>query len=268
MVTINKPFPSEYAAWKQDRKLLSNDIFLNDNQLNQIQNSKLYGKFIAYNGDSICESRLNTESFAYNGGAYAKMIADVTGGTYENRAIGGGVLVSASSGISTSRYVVDDVQNMSANADLVCFEGGINDYWNGAELGSYSESDYSSTLDVSTICGALESIFRQAMVRWLGKPIVFVITHKIPNTVYVQNSRGYTWMDVHDKIVGICKKYSIPYFDAFNESGLNGYVSAQANAYLNANSQGTTDWCHPNADGYKKYYVPQLIKLFESLIER
>ena len=67
-------------------------------------------------------------------------------------------------------------------------------------------------------------------------------------------------------MVGICEKYSIPYYDAFSESGLNGWNTVQNNAYLTGNADGTADGIHPNAEGYKRYYVPQLIRLFERIM--
>ena len=265
--------PSEYVAYGASK--LATNFGLNQKQKDEVVGligdsaSPLYGKKIAYNGDSICESRLNTSSLAYNGGAYAKIISDITGCTYENRAHSGGILASATGdGTTAARYVVSDVENMASDADIICFEGGINDYWTKVPLGTYSESDYTGTLDTATICGALESIFRQATAKWVGKPICFVIVHKITSTVYTQNTQGYTFKDVHDMMLGICKKYAIPVFDAFEESGLNAYNSIQNTNFLTANANGTPDGCHPNEAGYRAFYVPQLIALFESLIAR
>lgn len=247
------------------------ELFFNEIQKDYISNagnSPISGKKIAYNGDSIAESRL-TAGNTYNGGAYPKMIADISGGTYENRAHGGGILASAVGDSGTMPHsVVNDLTNMTDDADLICLEGGINDYWRNVPLGDYSESDYSSTLDTTTICGALESIFRQAKQKWVGKPICFVITHKIKSTVYVANSAGYTMMQAHEKMVGICKKYAIPYYDAFEDSGLNAYDDIQNTTFLTSNSSGTADGCHPNALGYEKYYVPQLIDLFNKIMPR
>ena len=95
---------------------------------------------------------------------------------------------------------------------------------------------------------------------------MFVITHKITSTVYAQNNAGYTWEDVYEKMVGICKKYSIPYYDAFSESGLNAYNAVQNTNFLTSNNTGNPDGCHPNEAGYRRYYVPQLIALFESVM--
>lgn len=244
--------------------------FFNEVQKQYISNAgsqPIAGKKIAYNGDSIAESRLATGN-TYNGGAYAKMIADITGGTYNNIAHGGGILASAVPSGTMPHSVVNTLASMSDDADLICFEGGINDYWRNVPLGDYTESDYTSTLDTATICGALETIFRQAKQKWVGKPICFVITHKIKSTVYVPNSAGYTWTQVHEKLVGICKKYAIPFYDAFTDSGLNAYDDIQNTTFLTANSTGVGDGCHPNALGYEKYYVPQLIALFNSIMPR
>lgn len=267
---VEGDYPSHYYGYGAN--YLPNSYHLNETQIlevqNIIQNKTLYGKKIAYNGDSIAESRL-AEGNTYNGGAYAKMIADIAGGTYENRSQGGGILASAPGDSGTIPHcVVSDVTNMASDADLICFEGGINDYWRDVPLGDYTESDYSGTLDTTTLCGALESIFRQATQKWIGKPICFVIVHKIKSTAYVANSAGWTFAQGREKMIGICKKYSIPFYDAFAESGLNAYNDIQNTAFLTSNISGTADGCHPNAEGYKKYYVPQLIALFDSIMPR
>lgn len=225
--------------------------------------SSLKGKTIVYDGDSICESR--TGSSANNGGSYAKLIADKVGGTYVNQAVGGARLTTKPSD-KTYHSVVDNLPNLPKDADLYCFEGGINDYWTPKTLGTFSKTDFTGTLDTNTVCGALETIFRYALTNFVGKPICFVITHKIQSTAYSKNTNGDTFEDYRNAMVGICNKYSIPYYDAFSESGLNGWNTAQNNAYLTSNSSGTADGIHPNAEGYKRYYVPQLISLFEKIM--
>jgi lysophospholipase L1-like esterase len=112
----------------------------------------------------------------------------------------------------------------------------------------------------------LETIFRYCLNNFVGKPVCFVITHKVQQTAYRENANGDSFKDYHDAMVGICEKYSIPYYDAFSESGLNGWHVAQSNAFLTANPTGTVDGCHPTVEGYKRYYVPQLIALFERIM--
>ena len=114
----------------------------------------------------------------------------------------------------------------------------------------------------------METIFRYALTNFIGKPVCFVITHKVQSTAYVKNSSGNTFEDYRNAMVQVCEKYSIPYYDAFTESGLNGWNTAQSNAYLTANSNGTADGTHPNEEGYRRYYVPQMISLFERIMPR
>ena len=222
---------------------------------------KLYNltsKKIVYDGDSICESRFGDSS----GGAFATLIAEKVHGFYDNHAVGGGILRTLNgTGTSSTHSVVDNLINLPTDGDLYCFEGGINDYWGNATLGTYDKTNFTGELDTTTVCGALETIFRYALNNFVGKPIVFVITHKIKSTDYRQNGVGNTFEDYHNAFVGICNKYSIPYYDAFNESGLNGWNEVQNQKFL-LNADG----CHPNEEGYKRYYVPQLIDLFEGLI--
>ena len=215
---------------------------------------KLVGKKILYNGDSIAESR--------KGGGYPELIKNITGGTYENRAVGGGTLA-----VKADRHnVCTDIENMSSTGDLICLEGGINDYWGNIPLGDFSESDFTGTVDNTTVCGALESILRQAINKWPGKPIVFVIVHKITDTAWARNSAGYNFAEEREKMIGICEKYSIPYLDMWAAGGLNAYMEVLNEGYLNGGASVHPDGCHPDVNGYKKYYVPRLIALFESLI--
>lgn len=229
---------------------------------NGISDNTLKGKKIVYDGDSIAESRLG--EIANNGGGYAKLIADITNGTYINQAVGGGYLHSTSE--QGRHSVVDNLQNLPTDGDLYCFEGGINDYWTNATLGTYSPNDFTSAVDKTTVCGALETIFRYALTNFVGKPICFVITHKVQETAYTTNTKGNTFKDYRDSMVAICEKYSIPYYDAFFESGLNGWNSVQSNLYMTANSSGVGDGTHPNELGYKRYYVPQLLALFRKIL--
>lgn len=224
------------------------------------ENNRISGKTIAYNGDSITESRLNESLTTYNGGAYPKIIADITDSSYANFAVGGGTLAE----ISTSGHqIVNDITNMNGNYDAIILSGGINDYWKNVPLGTYTDGDYTSEVDKTTICGALESIFRQAINKWCGKPIMFVITHKIGGTAFTPNTAGYTFDDVHEKIVGICHKYSIPYYDAYQDSGLNSYLDIMNTTFMTAGASGHPDHTHPNVEAYKRYYVPQVISMIE-----
>lgn len=243
----------------------------------------LKNKRIIYNGDSICECRF--EGQAANGGSYPKLIATRTGSTFRNYAVGGGTLCSQKNRPDTpwgGKYhsIVDSIGELPRDGDLYCLEGGVNDYWQNFELGSFDPDDYTGKLDVETVSGALEYIFRYALNAFRGRPICFVIVHKISEysngvrTADLSSKKNfaalpYNFRECHDRLVDICKKYSIPYYDAYEQSGLNGWNELQNNAFLTAGSScapGFGDGCHPNEEGYRRYYVPQLISLFESIL--
>lgn len=229
---------------------------------NAVVKSHLSGKTIAYNGDSIAESRFSGTSA--NGGGYPYLIAEATGGFYVNNAVSGGILASAVPSGDMPHSVVNTFGQMP-DADLYCFEGGINDFWRDVPLGDYSTTDYDEAVDTTTVCGALEHIFRACTYYHVGKPCVFVFVHKAVGTISANNA-GYTFDQMREKMIGICHKYAIPFYDAYTESGLNGYNDIQNTTFLTANTSGTGDGIHPNRAGYVRYYVPQLINLFESLI--
>lgn len=234
--------------------------------------SILKGKKIVYDGDSICAVSHDPD----NGGAYPKIIADLVGGTFDNQAVGGARLVTAGgatdkdgNAVTLSHSIVDNLVNLPNDGDLYCFEGGCNDHWNGVPLGDIDATDYTGTLDTKTMCGALEYIFRYAITNFVGKPICFIITHKCP---YQNEINGNSFTDFREKMIGICEKYAIPYYDAWAKSGLGYWNEAQLdNYFVNFSTKaevGDGDGTHPNAEGYKRYYVPQLISLFEKIMPR
>lgn len=249
-------YVSGYFLQNVQKYVISNDI------------SILANKKIAYNGDSICATVLNNNTNRMNGGGYAKVISDITGCEFWNTAVDGSILRQKEGSGTNYHSVSDSIVDMPTDADIYCFEGGINDYWTNAVLGTYSATDYTTELDKTTVCGALEYIFRYCINNFIGKAICFVIVHKVGNTSFNANSQGNTFKDYHDSFVGLCEKYGIPYYDAWIHSSLNGWNATQSNTYLTANPEGTGDGTHPNRAGYERYYASQLIKLFESIVKR
>ncbi len=217
----------------------------------------LFGKKIVYDGDSICAPWNGDEG---NGGAYPKLIADYTGCTYDNQAVGGGRFTTCPAG-ENFHSIVDNLSNLPTDADLYCFEGGINDYSAAVTLGDIDYSNFTGELDATTLCGALETIFRYCLNNFVGKPVCLIITHKCQESAYKTNGAGNTFAQFREKMIAVCEKYSIPYYDAFGRSGLNGWNASQKARYF-INADGT----HPNVKGYKRYYMPQLINLFECIL--
>lgn len=229
---------------------------LYDNVINKIDEipvtkSPLYGKIISFNGDSISAG----QGFA---GGYGKIIAERNNMIYENISVNGSSITKGltDSNGSPRNVLSESISKMRADADYVVLEGGINDAfdWKNGKLTNIGtvSSDYTSVLDNTTFCGAMEKYLRDAKLRFKGKKILYVIVHRIPyiSSPYLTGSKN-TFTEIRELIIKICNKYSIKYVDLFN-SGLNTCIDEYKTAYT------TGDGIHLNELGYRTYYVNEI----------
>ena len=209
---------------------------------------------IAFFGDSITE------------GGYPELIASITGASVTNYGVGGATLAS---GTTASTYIVDKVNAYTGNDDIICVSGGFNDYYKEVPLGTLT-AGYNDALDTTTIAGSLETIFRKLLTDHTAAKLYFVITHKAAGAETNPNEDGLTFEDYHDTIIRVLEKYSIPFYDAFSDSGLitnfNAPWGAEASRlYTKPNEEYPDgDATHPNEDGYIKYYVYPIISMMEN----
>ena len=89
-------------------------------------------------------------------------------------------------------------------------------------------------------------ICRSLKLNWLGAKIIYVRVHNM-------SSRGNQQVLYGEMAVKICKKYSIPVVDMYNEGGLNTQMDEMTNLYTN-----NADSTHPNGLGYRTFYVPKV----------
>ena len=125
------------------------------------------------------------------------------------------------------------------DADYIILQGGINDCWNSVPLGAISDG-YADTLDATTFCGAMEKMLKESILNWKGKKIGFICTYKIKGA----DNSAWNFKSYIDKAKEICDKWSVPYCDLYNGSGLCLKLDDIANAY----SDGGT---HVNKLGYR-----------------
>ncbi len=213
------------------------------------------GKLIAFDGSSSCEQRWTGN--AKNGGAYPYLLARKYGIDLVNKGKGGATVATNS---GASHTLAGDIANLPDSADMYCFFATSNDYALNVPLGTLTSTP-TAEVDTDTFIGALEYICRYCLTNFVGKPVVFIIAHKTQNYAFTPNQNGNTQQDFHDAAVACFMKYSIPFYDAYARSGLNGWNVAQSAAYLTANSLGVPDGTHPNEAGYLKYYVGQLYEV-------
>lgn len=131
-----------------------------------------------------------------------------------------------------------------SDADYVILQGGVNDCWGKVPLGEITEN-YNKELDTSTFCGAMEQLLKDSILKWKGKKIGFICTYKVHDADTILDSGDIMWdfKSYMDKAKEICNKWSVPYCDLYNDSGLCLKLDDIANTY----SDGGT---HVNELGY------------------
>jgi lysophospholipase L1-like esterase len=248
MITVNAAYPATYEPYKVDKHL--NETYgLNTTQ--QVQVTKvaspnpLKGKIISLNGDSITAG-----SAASVVGGYGKIIADRNGMTYQNVAVNGATIASGTTatGGGNRHWVSQTVGSMRADADYVLLSGGVNDksLTTPVTLGSMTNG-MADTYDHTTFLGAMEYMFSQAIERFPGKKIGFVLTHRLWNLNDVFET---TW---YPAIVNVCRKWGIPLCDLYKSvPSLNLIASLKTTYTTNA------DGWHPNEMGYRLFYCDKI----------
>ena len=230
--------------------------------------SPLRNKTVLYTGDSITESRDYSKESQYaniaNGGAYPKLISDLTGNVYKNYAVGGAT-ISAKPG-TDNMHICESIANMQSAADIVSISGGINDYWRNTPLGTIDLATYSDTFDDTVFASALEHTLQQCIDKWPNAQIVYVITHKCQNSAYYKNNVGHTFADYVEVIYKACEKYSVRVIDMFANSSLNGFNKHQAGYFIPNDDAVNKGGTHPTKEGYELFYVPYIKNVLESII--
>ena len=210
---------------------------------NGISHNPLYGKKISCNGDSIMYG------LGYTGG-FLKIIADRNNMTLNNIAVSGGTLSNPNN--SKVHYIGGTIENMDTDSDYYIVEGGYNDWLYKTNLLGEITSTMTSEINDKTIYGGMETICRKLLKNFPTKKIGFVITHKILQSAFTDKGKGFTMTDVHEAIIKVLNKYSIPYCDLFNNSCLNTELE-EFLKYTNAN-----DGVHPDELGYNLFYVSKV----------
>lgn len=177
------------------------------------------------------------------------------------------------------KCIMDRIDNIPDDADIIILEGGINDFFyasKGCVLGTYKDSLYKyptsakyengaysyvefavdTTFDASTFCGALEIALTKVLVRFVGKPFIYVIPH---------NPSASSDIDTFfDSAKEICEKYGVPVVDIRK-------VGCMPRIYtLSGKTDGTSaftqDGVHPNPLGYQLHYVPAIASTLRSIM--
>lgn len=238
--------------------VMYSNIESNQKRIEILEKDPLYGKKITCTGNSIT-SAINSVP----GHGYVEQIADAHGMTVDNHAIWGAIIPQghprANGDITDIGCIHDTLDNMEADADIVIMSGSINDceYYSDASFLGEITGDFSSDLDLTTFYGALEDMCKKALKKWAGKPIIYVIEHRmtLDNTTY-----GQYYLKLHEAIVKVMNKWGISIVDLFNDCpSLNCNEGYKAKYTVG-------DGTHPNYEGYERFYVPRVYAEIKKLL--
>ena len=243
-----------------DAKIVVTVSKIDDNQkrIKILEKDPLAGLKITCTGNSITAA-----THSVPGHGYVEQIADAHGMTVDNHAIWGAIIPQghprAGGDITDIGCIHDTLDSMDADADIVVMSGSINDceYFSDASFLGEITGDFSSDLDLTTFYGALEDMCKKALQKWAGKPIIYVIEHRmtLDNTTY-----GQYYLKLHEAIVKVMNKWGISIVDLFNDCPSLNYNEGYKTKYT------TGDGTHPNYEGYERFYVPRVYAAIKKLL--
>lgn len=217
----------------------------------------LFGKYISFNGDSIC---------AGNGfpGGYGLIIASENNMRSQNIGVGGATVTFGIPNLNGKlrHCISDSIDKMDADADYAIIEGGVNDAGNNAPFGEISDG-YDADLNQTTYCGAFEYMLKKLITRFHGKKYGYIAVHQISPNFRVTNSpeTSYYWAARR-----CCEKWGVPFLYLNATLPPFGFIKPDSELFkLREKYTYNADGCHPNEDGYRKYYVPKITEWLKTL---
>ena len=248
MIIKDHEYPSEYIAYGKEYSKKLNDYikelfpdFEDISHTLTLLKEPFYKKTILFSGDSISQALIVNDDGTYgvNRGWPEIIQENNPHATVKNYGVGGTTISKRNGTTDSILERLETMYSKHPNADYVILQGGVNDCYANVPLGEIS-TGYKATLDETTFCGAMESLLKNAILKWKGKKIGFIITFKVPTADY-NNFEKYM-----SRAKSICEKWSVPYIDLYNNSGLEYHMDEIKNSY--SYEKGGL---HPNVAGYE-----------------
>lgn len=143
--------------------------------------------------------------------------------SYEALATSGGLLINE---------ICYNIQDVSADNDLIVMWAGTNDWSQNKPIGSPTDTD-----ETSTFYGALNYVIEYAGNNYPNKVLMFITdfirddqtvsdfitANGVDSLGNARNNNGDTLLDFVNAVKTACKNNGIPVFDNYNNSGINKY---------------------------------------------
>lgn len=214
------------------------------------EESPLQDLSIGFYGDSICEARVEWETDYAPVCGWAGRIAYANGCDYYNYGRSG-ASVSNCRGANTIMNQLIQTKNAGRQYDIIVLHGGVNDAWDGVEVGTIEEG-YLPTdeYDPSTFAPALEQTLSYIEDNFPEAEVCYIINFKFLNA-----KMGLKLMEMDpyvDATIEICEKWGIRYLDLYHNEELVDRLhpkkgSTYSGTYLH-------DFVHPSTRGYDLLY--------------
>ena len=213
----------------------------------------LAGKTLYVAGDSIAYGKGSA-------GGYGKCIADRYGMQLINEAVDGATLAvnvpdNVNGGYRTSIGMTVKRSTELEKADYILLEGGVNDAWNNAELGTLMNENFYPSFYITSTIGTLEAMLDYLTKKRSDKRVAYVFPH---GGLFASSENWYK--TYKPAILAALKKWGVPYVDIEEcapPMGAHG-VSELSDKY-------TIDGTHPNKAGYERFYMEPIAALLKRL---
>lgn len=261
MYVRGSEYPAAYIAYENYLQVPS--LRVESENTPAVQANLLYGKKVAFDGDSICHGTSAKDGLS----GWAGRIGAANSMTWKNYGISGGTITAEMyTGSGNARHwisrSIDTIHAEMPDLDYLILEGGTNDadlLNESTQMGDFDLGDFGGTYDDATFCGALETLFYKAVTYYPNAKIGYIVAQRMGYNQYTSDydTTGSKRYRFFSKAMEICKKWGIPYLNLWDTSHMTPKLPSMFNQTLDADGNIAggylyTDGQHLTPAGYER----------------